>query len=237
MWSAAERRIAWPVTVEPVNVSFGTCGWATRAAPVVGPSPWTTLKTPAGIPASSVRRPELRGRERRLLGHLEHDRVADRQRRRGLPAGEQERVVPRADRTDDAVRLADGVDEVAGVGRVRGAVRQLGVAGEVGQEVGAEVDLGDGLPERLARVARLDRADPVGVLVDELGQPAHDRRAVARARPSTRRPIRRRRVRRRPLGRRPRPRRRRPGRSPRPVDGSIDGEGPSGGRSRPPRRR
>ena len=57
MWSAAERRIAWPVTVEPVNVSFLTCGWATSAAPVVGPSPWTTLNTPAGIPASIVSGP------------------------------------------------------------------------------------------------------------------------------------------------------------------------------------
>ncbi len=85
---------------------------------------------------------QLGGGERRLLGHLEDDRVADRERRRGLPAGEQERVVPRADRSDDAIRLADRVDEVAGVGRVGGAVRQLGVTGEVGQEVGTEVDLG-----------------------------------------------------------------------------------------------
>ena len=41
----------------PVNVSFGTCGWATSAAPVVGPSPWTMLNTPAGMPASSVSGP------------------------------------------------------------------------------------------------------------------------------------------------------------------------------------
>ena len=113
---------------------------------------------------------QLGGGERRLLGHLEDDRVADREGRRGLPAGEQERVVPRADRADDAVRLADRVHEVAGVGGVGRAVGQLGVAGEVGQEVGAQVDLADRLAERLARVARLDRADPVGVLVDQVGQ-------------------------------------------------------------------
>ena len=44
--------MARPVAFEPVNVIASTSGWATRPAPTVSPTPWTTLNTPGGIPAS-----------------------------------------------------------------------------------------------------------------------------------------------------------------------------------------
>ena len=118
--------------------------------------------------------PQVRRREGRLLGHLEHDAVADREGRRRLPAREQERVVPGRDRTDDAVRLALRVDEVARVGRVGASVRQLGVGREVREEVGGEHHLGGRLTERLARVPRLDLADDVRLRADLVAHPAQD---------------------------------------------------------------
>jgi hypothetical protein len=49
---AARRMISAPVRVDPVNATLSTPGCATRYAPVVGPSPGTTLTTPGGIPTS-----------------------------------------------------------------------------------------------------------------------------------------------------------------------------------------
>ena len=52
IFSSADLPIVFPVAMEPVNVTFFTLGWFVRAAPVLGPSPSTTLNTPSGIPAS-----------------------------------------------------------------------------------------------------------------------------------------------------------------------------------------
>ena len=46
--------ISEPVAVEPVKETLSTPGCETRWAPVVGPSPGTTLSTPAGIPTSTA---------------------------------------------------------------------------------------------------------------------------------------------------------------------------------------
>ena len=51
--------------------------------------------------------------ERGVLGRLEHHRVAHGERRRGLPAGALDRIVPRADADADAERLAARVGEGA----------------------------------------------------------------------------------------------------------------------------
>ena len=62
--SAASRITSLPERVDPVNDTLSTPGWATRYAPVVGPSPGTTLTTPGGIPtstASSAIRSAVRG--------------------------------------------------------------------------------------------------------------------------------------------------------------------------------
>src|SRR5688500_17559471 len=49
----ATRAIWAPVFVPPVNDTALTPGCATIAAPALGPSPCTTLSTPAGNPASA----------------------------------------------------------------------------------------------------------------------------------------------------------------------------------------
>ena len=50
---AALRATSTPARVEPVNDTMSTSGCEEMAAPTVGPSPFTRLKTPAGTPASS----------------------------------------------------------------------------------------------------------------------------------------------------------------------------------------
>ncbi len=50
--SAALRRIALPVFVEPVNEIFATSGWRLRVSPTVSPRPVTMLNTPGGSAAS-----------------------------------------------------------------------------------------------------------------------------------------------------------------------------------------
>ncbi len=42
-----------PARVEPVIDTMSTSGCADSAAPTTGPSPWTRLKTPGGVPAAS----------------------------------------------------------------------------------------------------------------------------------------------------------------------------------------
>jgi hypothetical protein len=52
--SAQRRMISEPVAVDPVNATLSTPSWRTRCAPVVGPSPGTTLTTPGGMPTSAA---------------------------------------------------------------------------------------------------------------------------------------------------------------------------------------
>ena len=49
--------ISWPVVVSPVNATLPMPGWAAIDAPAVPPGPVTTLRTPAGMPASSASSP------------------------------------------------------------------------------------------------------------------------------------------------------------------------------------
>ena len=71
---------------------------------------------PGGKPASANSRAKPERGRRGVLGRLDHDRAARRQRGRELPGQQQQRRVPRRDRRDHADRLAPGVDEVVRVG-------------------------------------------------------------------------------------------------------------------------
>ncbi len=50
--SAASFATLTPAVVDPVKDTMSISGWAAIASPTVGPSPFTRLKTPAGMPAS-----------------------------------------------------------------------------------------------------------------------------------------------------------------------------------------
>ena len=53
---AAAPAIRRPTSVEPTKLRWSMPGWAASAAPASGPSPVTTLITPAGKPASAASR-------------------------------------------------------------------------------------------------------------------------------------------------------------------------------------
>ena len=90
----------------PVKLTRSTPRILDERHPASGPRPWTTLRTPAGRPASSQtgRTP---GRERRVLGRLEHGAVAAEDRRKDLPGDVGQRRVER----DQERRDADGLAE------------------------------------------------------------------------------------------------------------------------------
>ena len=56
-FAEASRMISWPVVVSPVNATLPMPGCAAIDAPAVPPGPVTTLRTPAGMPASSASSP------------------------------------------------------------------------------------------------------------------------------------------------------------------------------------
>ena len=112
-----------PTSVEPVNDSLRTVGFAHISPPIDGASPVMTLSTP-GRESRAMR--ELGERERRIrrrLGRLDDDRAARGERRRDLARDHRAREVPRRDRRADADRLLDD-DEAAIVARSSGSRRR-----------------------------------------------------------------------------------------------------------------
>jgi hypothetical protein len=127
--------------------------------------------------------------QRRLLGRLEDDGVAGRERGPELPRRHEQRVVPRHDLTADADGLAGRVGEERAVGRVDRAVQLRRPARVVPQDRRGPADVPAGLEDRLAVVARLERAELLGVLVDQVREAVQAPRPgrSARGRSSARR--------------------------------------------------
>ena len=161
------------------------------------------------ISASSTRR------ERRQLGRLEDHRVAAGERRRRLPAGDLQRIVPGADAGDDAERLAarvaEGlraeVDVLAGRAlrerrrNTRGTRRRRSTSTTRVSWIGLPVSrVSSSRARRCARAGSRRRGAGCGRARRRRAPP---RRAAPRARPG-----------RRPRPRRDRPRARSPSRSP-----------------------
>ena len=133
---------------------------------------------PAGL-REQCRQPQTA--QRGLLGGLQDDRVARGERRRDLPHGHQQRVIPRRDRADDAQRLAQYHvhDARFGVGH-----RALELVDAFGHEadgldhrgqVDAD-DVGDGL----AHVEGLEHRQRLRVAIDELREAVQHLHALPR---------------------------------------------------------
>ena len=127
--------------------------------------------------------------ERRLLGRLQHDRAAGRERRRDLPGGHHQREVPRDDLRAHADGLAAGVAVHVGRGHRQHRALDLGrPAREVAQvrDRAGDVDVAREV-DRLAVVERLDLGELLRVVFDGLREGEHDPLATARghARPGT----------------------------------------------------
>ena len=148
------------------------------------PNPVTMLTTPVGQPGLLHQLAEAQRRQRRLLGGLEHDGAAARQRRRELPCRHQQREVPRDDLADHADRLAQRVGEVLARRRQRGdrngrALDLRRPARHVAEQVGGERHVSRARDaERLAVVERLEHRELVRVLLDQLRDPPDQAAAV-----------------------------------------------------------
>ena len=185
-----------PTSVEPVNATLSTPGWRASASPTTAPGPGTTLRTPSGQSGLARQLGQAQRRERRLRRRLQHDRVPGRQGRPELPGGDDERVVPRHDRGDDAERLAGDERQRIRPGRADLAVDLvdgLGVPLERRRR-GWDVDA-ERVPDRLADVERLEQRELLEVrrgsarrsgAARACGSPATDRPSVGRRTPGGR---------------------------------------------------
>jgi hypothetical protein len=123
----------------------------------------------------------LEHRGRGHLGGLDDDRIARRERRRDRHHRQEHGRVPGHDHADDAERLAHRVvDDALPVERDRRALDLVRLTGEVAQPPGYEPRLHNHLAQELAVLARLERADALGVLVDRVGEPEQEQAALAR---------------------------------------------------------
>ncbi len=66
---------------------------------------WQDLKNVIGNPRRAQQRLQFERNQRRQLGGLEHDGIARHQRRHGLSRRNRERIIPRRDDSDHAIRL------------------------------------------------------------------------------------------------------------------------------------
>ena len=122
-----------------------------------------------------------RGRQRRLLGRLQHDRVAGRERRTDLPDRHHQRVVPGRYLSHDADRLPPDHRRVALHVLTRSAsLERARRAREEAQVVDEERHLL--VPhrlDRLAHVERLELRELVGLLLEGVGDPQEGQRPLA----------------------------------------------------------
>ena len=170
-----------PTSVEPVKATLLTPGCLTRASPAVSPKPGTMLMTPAGIPGLDGQLAHAEGGQGGLLGGLEDDGAAGRQRGAPLPGDHEHREVPGDDLPGDAHRLAAGVAEVPAADRDRLAVDLVGPAGIIAEAVDHQRQVAvAALADRLAVVEGLE----LGQLVDVA--PRSGRRACSCSRPRSR---------------------------------------------------
>jgi hypothetical protein len=124
----------------------------------------------------------LREHQRRggvLLGGLEDEAVAGRHRRRAHPHRDHRGEVERRDPRDHAERLTDRVQVEAGRHLLaERALEQVGQAGRELQELDAALDLGGGVEQALAVLARDDLRDVGLPPVQHLAHPEEQRGAA-----------------------------------------------------------
>ena len=176
---AAASAIPRPTSVEPVNATFATSGCSTSRCPQTRPGPATTFTTPSGSPASSAIFSSSSAVSGVSSAGFSTMRVAGGQRRRHLPGGDRQREVPGHDQPDHAERLAEGHVHAAGH-RDRVAQQPLRRGGVVAEGVDHHPHLAARVGDRLAGVARLEHRKVPGPLLERVGQPVQEARAVGR---------------------------------------------------------
>ena len=171
--SPQARPISAPVAVLPVNDIFCTRRSETSALPASAPNPVTTLTTPGGKPACSSSSTSSRREAEVCSDGLMTMVLPGGERRSQLGGGQHQRRVPRGDRTADTQRLTHRVVEQAAARP--GDDVALDLVGEPGVVVVVLRQgrhLGAHLAEQLAVVEGLGAGQQLGVLGDQVTEPA-----------------------------------------------------------------
>ena len=159
-----------------------TRGSRTSAAPT-SPSPGQQRQRVRRHARLAQRAHEHERAAGRLLGRLEHDRVAGRQPGGDHPARDRDREVPRRDHGDDAARpVAERVALARHLQQLRAGLELDRPARVVLEEVDRLAHVGVGLGPRLGALAHLERGDLEPVLAQPRGG-AHEHRGALGGRP------------------------------------------------------
>ena len=171
-----------PVGTEPVNETLATHRVAGQCRADIAKA-LHDVEQPVRQPGLGEDFGQRQRGQRRVLGRLEDHRVAHGERRRGLPAGALDRIVPGADADADAERLAARVGEgSAEIDEV--AVEAGDDAAEELQRVGGGGGVGDQrFLDRLAGVERLQPRQLCVALAQQVGGAAQDAAALDRLQP------------------------------------------------------
>jgi hypothetical protein len=143
----------------------------------VGTAADDDVQDAGGQPSLLQDRGEMEGRQRCILGGLEHDAVPVHERRGRFPDRNGRGEVPRGDETHDAEGAAD-----RGHGRAVGLLKELArrapaLPGEEPQDGADAAGLEAGLAQRLAHLASHAPRDRLRALLGELGGAIEDRAA------------------------------------------------------------
>ena len=143
---------------------MSTSGWSASGLPALSPNPGTMLSTPSGRPASFASRPSASVASGDCSAGFRTTELPADQRRPDLPGGDDQRIVPRHDRADDAERLLPHHRDVVCSDRRDLVVELVGELGVVLDAVGGEGDVDiQGVGDHLADVERLEQGELVAV--------------------------------------------------------------------------
>ena len=178
-WRPATSATAAPARSEPVSETPCTRGSAMTVSICVvrGVDVDVGARREAGVEEDAL---DGGGRLGALLGVLQEDRVADDEVRSGEAGDLVVREVPRHDAEEHAQRrAADERRAVAGEQRDRLVLEEVGrVVGVVAVDVAGEVDLAEGLLDRLAHLAHDDLGELLAALDVQLADAADEGRAL-----------------------------------------------------------
>src|SRR5450631_1028539 len=118
----------------------------------------------------------------RLLGRFQHHAISRSYRRSQLPAGHQQREVPRNDLAHDTERLVEMISDSVVVDLGKAALLTADGAGEVAEMIDRERQVGRrGLADRLAVVPGLGECKKIEILLHAVGDLVENDRALGNA--------------------------------------------------------
>ena len=170
--AAAPCMIEVPTSVEPVNEILRMRGWWISASPTTEPRPGTTLKTPAGSPASVAMSARARAERGVTPAGLATTELPMARAGATFQDEDQHREVPRDDQPAHADRLAERQQGAVGVAGDRLTVDLVDGACVEVEGGGDSADLAAGGRDRLAAVAGLELGELFEIAPDEVGDPA-----------------------------------------------------------------